>query len=270
MADRCIGVTHLASTSDHFGVKLIIRLRVSASYVPRKVRPTFWKLNTSILLEEDFLPSFSALWNNIVKLIPTFSDIADWWDQIGKPEIKRFCISFSIQRKIRRDHSKKFLFSCLKIALQNKEWSEVCRIKHELGMMIQADAIGLVVRSRYKQNAEEEKASLYHLAKENNKRSNLSKLKINGSIVQEKDTIEKEVLKFYGAHFNGYHNSDLLITDLSFFPKNDFLSEFMQDLTELENTEKEKLHENIAVEELDLIVRDNNKSPGLDGLGYEF
>ncbi len=54
--------------------------------------------------------------------------------------------------------------------------------------------------SRFKENAETEKASLFHLNRENKnfQKNNHSELKIDGEITKEKDKIEKEVLTYYG------------------------------------------------------------------------
>ena len=68
-----------------------------------------------------------------------FLDIAKWWDKLTKPEIRDFCIGFSKQRKLRRDHTKRFLLSYLKIALEKKDWSEVGRVKSELDISLLAE-----------------------------------------------------------------------------------------------------------------------------------
>ena len=47
----------------------------------------------------------------------------------------------------------------LKIALLDKNWTEVMRVKGVLVEMMQEDAYGYVVRSRYQNNAAEEIAS---------------------------------------------------------------------------------------------------------------
>ena len=76
-----------------------------------------------------------------------------------------------------------FLLSYLKIALERKDWNEAGRVKSELDVMLRSDAMGFIVRSRYKQNAEEEKASLYHAAREaKNCSDNMSSLKIGGKL----------------------------------------------------------------------------------------
>ena len=178
-----------------------------------------------------------------------------------------------MQRKFRRDHTKKFLLSFLKIALTEKNWEEVARVREKLNTMLKADAMGVVIRSRFKQNSEEEKASLFHAAREaKNDKNNVNSLKIGGVNVKDQGKIEEEVLKFFGALFNGHHDVNLVDTGVPFVADNEHLDEFLEGLGSLSDSDRDKLHVNINMEELSEVLKnaDNNKSPGLDGLQYEF
>ena len=42
-------VSHVASLSDHCGVKMVLKLNVELLYIPKPQRSTYWKLNNSIL-----------------------------------------------------------------------------------------------------------------------------------------------------------------------------------------------------------------------------
>ena len=266
-------MSHIASLSDHCGILVRIKLYIERTALPTVQRRTYWKLNTAILDEGDFIPSFTLLWERMLKYRQIFPDIAEWWDKLAKPEIKDFCIGFSIQRKLRRDHTKRFLLSYLKLVLVKKDWDEVSRVKSELDMMLRSDAMGFVVRSRFKQNAEEEKASLYHAAKETkNSSNNITSLKIGGQVVKDEGVIEEKVINFFGALLNGHHNSQLVDTGMPFVPNNSFQAEFLQGLSSMDNAAREELHEEVDIDEIDDIIKncDNNKAPGLDGLCYEF
>ena len=61
-------------------------------------------------------------------------------------------------------------------------------------------------------------------------------------------------------------------TGVPFVPDNQHLGELLEGLGELNDTDRDKLHEDIKMEELDFVVKncENNKSPGLYGLTYEF
>ena len=134
---------------------------------PPWIESSFWKLNTSVLKDEDFLHNFADRYKKWQSSISDYSDIADWWDHCAKPNIKQFCIGVSsCLSEVRRD-TKKFLFSYLKFVLKNGQWEEVARVKQQLKDILQEEAFGYVVRSRHKGSLEAEAASLYHVNREN-------------------------------------------------------------------------------------------------------
>ena len=89
--------------------------------------------------------------------------------------------------------------------------------------------MGVVVRSRHKENLENEKASLFFLNRENkyHKKSSLHELKIDGQITRDKKTIDKSVLKYLGALFNSHHDRNGQETGESFVPNFAALPEFL-------------------------------------------
>ena len=142
------------------------------------------------------------------------------------------------------------------MVLAEKNWEEVARVKEQLDSMIKADALGVIIRSRFKQNSEDEKASLYHAAREvKNDKNNVNALKIGGRVVRDKVKIEEEVLKFFGALFNGHHNVDLEDTGVPFIPDNNFLGEFLDGLSKLSDIDRDKLHVDISFEELSEVIK---------------
>ena len=168
---------------------------------------------------------------------------------------------------------KQFLLSYLKLVLSEKDWDEVARVKGKLQSMLREDAQGVVIRSRFQQNSGEEKASLFHAARElRNSKNNLSSLKIGNATVKDEGIIEDEVIGFFGALLNGHHNTDLEDTGIPFVPNNEYLGDFLEGLGQLNNVDRDKLHEDISFDELEDVIKhcDNNKSPGLDGLTYEY
>ena len=82
--------------------------------------------------------------------------------------------------------------------------------------------------------------------------------------------IEDEVLLYFGALFNGHHNVKLENTGVPFVPDNSCLDEFLAGLGVL--SDEVSMHEDITADELEEIIKDsdNDKSPGLYGLPYEF
>ena len=139
--------------------------------------------------------------------------------------------------------------------------------------MLNIDLMGFIVRSRYKQNAEKERASLFHACKERkNGVNNINALKVDDHVVRDPMQIESKILNYFHALFNGYHNPDLSIGKAPFVPSDEYLDEFLKDLPCLDKEASDSMHKNILGDELDYVIKSccNNKSPGLDGLTYEF
>ena len=273
--NQVTSVRHVASLSDHHGIYFdasldIIKVPVDAS----SCKSSYWKLNNMILKDEELKLSFGELWAWLQDLKPEFPDIADWWDEAVKPSIKQLCINYSRERNRRRAASKYFSFAYLKVALADKNWSEVARTRQKLKQLIDEDMYGSIVRSRFGGNASSEVASIFHsnIEMRNGKKNSLSKLKINGKIEENVDVIEEEVIGFFNALFNGHHDSSLVDTGVPFNPDYVGLQQFLSGLGSLPDDVKNTMEEQLTLEELEYVVfhSKNNKSPGLDGISYEF
>ena len=143
-----------------------------------------------------------------------------------------------------------------------------------MGKMLKEDAMGITVRSRFKNSTKDETASLYHAAREaKNNKNNLSSLKINGRVVTDISLIETEVISFFNALFNGHHNVNLSDTGAPFVPNNGCLDELLEGLGAINDGDSENIHKDISEQEIiGEVIKDcdNNKAPGCDGLSYEF
>ena len=274
LLQRVNSVQHVASLSDHCGVLLDMSFQSFNHYGKRFSRETYWKLNIRILEDEDFEDNFISLWSELKLKQTRFSDIADWWDMEAKPTIREFCFEFSKQRKARRNDTKAFWFAYLKVVMGDKNWGEVARVKTILKDMLQEDAFGYIVRSRFKNNISEEAASLFHANREvkNAKNNNINSLKINDDVVSNQEVIEEEVTNFFHALFNGYHDENIVNTGKTFQADDSYLDFFLNDLATLSDSARDGLVKDMTMGELEDIVKgcDHNKSPGLDGLSYEF
>ena len=201
------------------------------------------------------MENFAALWEYLRLKQNNFPDIADWWDEAAKPNIKDFCIAFSSQRNLRRRDSKAFWLAYLKLV--NKNWTEVVRVRGMLVDMMQEDAYGYVVRSRFQNNVSEETASLFHANKEiqNSAKNNIQSLKIGNEVSENKSTIEDEITNFFQALFNGHHGKNLEDTGEPFKADDKDLDYFLHDLSALPDSERDKLVKDIRIEELEEIVK---------------
>ena len=95
----------------------------------------------------------------------------------------------------------------LSSALTDKDWVQVAVIWWRLKEIMNKKNLGFW--SRFKENLEGERASLYHLNREKKKanQKSVSKLSINGNDVENKEDIEEEIAGFFGALFKGYHRN---------------------------------------------------------------
>ena len=273
LSKNVIETEHVPSLSDHFGVFLKINLNVKINRFQPKKNFSFLKINNQILEDDEFLPSFKLLWGSLIKSVDDHNDIADWWDKVAKPQIKDFSIGFSAYRRDKRNQTKQMLLCALKLMMENNDWDEVVRIKERINKLLLEDLVGVKVRSKSNQDLESERASLFHAARELKNHKNVTKgLKINNQVVADKEMIETEVLDFFTALFNGHHRRNLEDSGAAFVPDWSGLHPFLEGLGKISDVDREELIQNIEQEEILDILKEcpNMKSPGLDGLSYEF
>ena len=269
-------VHHHASLGDHhYGILELDLLNLESVTLPPRSKQLYWKLNTTILQDEDFMENFSELYQKLKSKIGTYDDIASWWDILAKPAFKQFCMEVSERLAYVRKNTKSFLFSYLGLVTRRGNWKEVARVRKEIKTMLEKDSMGFVVRSRYKENIESEKASLFHLNRENKnfKKGSLESLKIDGEVTKDTNKIEAKVLKYFGALLNGHHDRNGADTGHPFQPDYSDLPDFLVNLAKLSQTSQDNLVKNLTVEQVKFVVLkkcEKNKSPGLDGLAYEF
>ena len=135
--------------------------------------------------------------------------------------------------------------------------------------------MGFTVRSRFREIAEEERASLYHLNRERKHgiKNSLSSLKIGGQEEHDREKIESEVAGYFTALLSGHHNRELRDTGQPFQPDPRELPVFLQGLGQLCQASREKLEQPLVWEEVEHVMKyelEGNRSPGLDGISYEF
>ena len=275
MTQHLVDMTHHAGYSDHkFGMMELALDNITR--LPSRVRfdSGFWKLNTQILTDRDFLLNFGKLWDELVLDQGDFVDKADWWDIMVKPEIRKFLQNFSATRARTRRQLKELLIDMLDKALLDKDWDKVAMARGRLQEMLNLDNLGFVVRSRFKENEEVERASLYHINREkkNSKVGNVEELFIDGKISKDKKKNEAAVVSYFGNLFAGLHGQNGEPTKKPFTPDFSHLDKFLADMAKLSPESAAKVQREVTMGELELALEkaQNNKSPGLDGIPYEF
>ena len=275
MVKYLVSMTHHAGYSDHKFCLMELELEnIMKQPKLHKFDSGYWKLNTSVLEDRDFMLNFGKHWEDMVGEQGRYDDMADWWDCLAKPRIRKFLQDFSATRARTRRELKELLFFMLDKALEAKNWTEVTFIRGKLQTMMFRDNMGFMVRSRFKENQEVERSSLYHMNREkkNAQGGNLEKLVIDGKIESNKDKIEVEVTSFFGKLFRGQHGKNGVDTGQTFKPDNTHLGEFLEGLGKLSLQSQQQVEKPIKYEEIEEALKqaENNKTPGLDGLPYEF
>ena len=269
-------VSHHASLVDHHYVVAEFEFpNLEVLVPPPTSEKLYWKLNTSILQDEDFLENFQDFYRKIQSEIVSYNDIADWWDLLAKPAIREFCMGVSKRLAFVRKNTRQFLFAYLSKVIRKGNWKEVARIRKKIKSMLEKESMGFVIRSRFQENLESEKSSLFHLNRENKNfhKSSMKSLKINNQVTSDKTKIEEEILKYFGALFNGHHDRNGEDTGQPFVPDNSDLPAFLENLPKLSQPSQNSLIKNLTHDQVKFVIFKKcarNKSPGLDGLQYEF
>ena len=274
--------SHQPGLADHWGVCAELLMDVTRLQCPHPNPKTHWKLNCTILDDHSFLPQFSTLFNQFQEAIEDYDDIADWWDFYAKPACVNFCKSFSVSLARQKKVFKKFLRALLRHATSKGNWSVVSETKEKLNKIIKQEVHGLVERSRDKQNSEEELASIFHFRQV--QKRGLEKLKVSEDgrigfkknmatvITSDAGRIEAETVAFTDSLLNGRQDQYLQDTGHAFQPDYSDLEEFLDTLSQLSQDSQQALVAPLSEDEVKDVVKScaNGKSPGLDGLTYEF
>ena len=271
-------VSHHATLSDHRMLTLRVEWAPPAP-LPRFFSP-YWKLNVSILSDEDFKPNFERLWSLLVAKIGTYPSLPAWWEGCFKPEAMKFLKRFSKMKAVCKRDTKNFLFFCLEKAIEDEDWEEVAAVRGRIGNFLREDLYGYKLRSRDSSHAEDERGSLYHVAREarHGRAGSLLALCRGESVTRDSEEIENSIVDFFTALFNGQHRTvpgsdEPIDTGVGFTPDRSREGEFLSDrLGKVKPELFDSLLKEFTVEELKLALKScaRERSPGLDGLPYEF
>ena len=204
--------------------------------------------------------------------------MADWWEESAKPALRSLCIVFSKKAARERRDMKDLVYGMLERAIELKDWRLVAMLKEKLRQIFQYELNGVIIRSRYQQEAEEERAGLFHAGKEirNGAKTGIERLKVKREeghdIIEDEDEIEERLFKFYDALFNARLDSNLEDTGSPTIPQMHLHhDEFLKDLPKLSEASKRKLKAKLTLDEVKTALdeMENGKSPGEDGLPKE-
>ncbi len=241
----------------------------------------FWKFNTSLLKDEIYLHKIKqlikiniqryAIGDNIDNLVNVRYTISDQllFDTI-KMEIRGETIKYSTQKKKERDRREQNLIEEI-----NKLEQEVDGGKNNLLPQLNQKQTnleeirayklrGVMLRANAQSYEQGEKPSRYFCSLEKKKYvcKTINKLNMNGNMIYDPKVIIKEQKKYYE---NLYENKYPEILN-----ENEFLH--INNIKQLTEEQKVSCEGQITLDEIKKVIKSskNNKSPGCDGLPWEF
>ena len=238
-----------------------------------------WRLNCSILTDEPFLALAKDMWLELQEKQEEFGDMADWWEEAAKPALRQLCQLYSRRAAEDRKEMKELVYGQLSMALERQNWGLVALLKEQLRQLLLYEQEGIIIRSRHQQEAEEERAGLFHAGKEvkNAAKNGLERLKVareggGFDIIEEEEKIEEALYRFNDALFNARLDGNLCETGVTTLPQLHLhQDEFLTDLPKISEASGRRLVAKLTVEEVEDYLKqmENGKSPGEDGLPKE-
>ena len=231
--------------------------------------PGLWKLNTSVLSEEDYYNLISAAWCNWRASIPRFPSLAKWWEE-GKSLIKgltiKYCCERSKDRSVDRDLLVR-LVDHLKGKVDGGSSTCVGPYQSALAELAKLDleaARGAQIRSRARWVEEGECSSAYFFRLEKKCGADrwISAIKLDdGTIVSSPTELCASFAAFYSSLFSA-SPTDPAVRDSLLNNVSSSLPPAMAALCEG--------HLSVAECLTALQGMARRKAPGLDGLPMEF
>ena len=203
---------------------------------------------------------------------------ATWWEEVAKPAIITFCRRFSATMAANRFQLRRLTSRALELALEARNWPEVGACKSQLQEFERIAAAGLAVRTHLPL-ADDELASVLHLAAEgrHGPTPGLRSVRAaDGTVLTSSEDVEAEVSSYFTALFHGRHVASAATgpvdSGVTFQPDETLFPSFLTGLPTLSPEQRSGLEEPFTLVELEAVVEAaaSKKSPGLDGLSYEF
>ena len=250
--------------SDHAAVSLSLTSLPNA--VPRG--PGFWKLNTSILAESDYISEISAFWSVWRDSRDSFTSLLDWWG-LGKARIETLSIRYCQNRsakKTARFRSLTQKVAALKTLVDLGHVSALSDYKDALSALQefsldQACGAQIHSRARWVEEGESSTAYFFRLERKRKAESTISSLKVCDRTVTSTDDLLASASDFYKNLYSSCE-TDPVVQD-----------ELLSNLSlSLSSEEADLCEGDLSIAECFNAVKGMAKSkmPGFDGLPAEF
>lgn len=253
------------SFSDHHA--LIVKYKTQSNDDVTVLGKGYWKINPSLLHDEDIRDEFINIIRETRRRIAYEGNFCSWWDNHLKTKARSFFKSKSFQNNCLINNSKSFLYGCLKeLTVKQNEGcnvsQEMCFVKSKLMAIENSRLENLRLKVHTSNIFEDEKIGLFQISKRiANGKSDPLKLSVDGVVTSE----SKKVKFALENHFKALYDKDNV-----FYPGATNMLDAIE--KHLSLAERECLVAPIQLFELELALQQSSKkkSPGPDGLTYEF
>ena len=230
---------------------------------------TVWKLNTSILEDDEYVSLITDLWESWWPSIPRFPSLAKWWEK-GKSLIKGATIRYCCDRSAARSKNRDLLVRLaehLKAKIDAGSVSCLAPYHGVLAQLAKMDlesARGAQVRSRIRwvEEGESSTAYFFRLEKKNHADRWISALReSDGTIVSSPGDLCRSFASFYMSLFTAD------VTDPS------VQASLLANLpSALSSDQASQCEGHLSTDECFMALQGmaRRKAPGLDGLPMEF
>lgn len=253
--------------SDHHAV--IIKVNSLKDHICAKGRG-YWKINPSLLDSEEISKRFQDEYIKLKSRSTYNTDLNSWWHFILKPKIKQFykTESWKINSATQLQKSN-YLSELLKMAERQHKGenltAEIAACKTKL-MEIEYNRLNNYSKKLSNLNISEgEKISVFQVSKQINQGHDSQYLRLQGSdgIITEKNELDELIFQHFSKQFDIDNTSTNLRNEENPL---DSISKSLDD------DDREMMIDPITEEEILNILNACNKkkSPGIDGLTYEF
>lgn len=256
---------HPTAFSDHRAITISIKM----SNARHPTIKGLWKLNNSILKDQEVQLLFARNWQSWGRQKCKFPSTIRWWSDYVKPRIQSFLKWQSAVKRKENRATIEFYYQCLRHAMDKSpnDPGTFTEIKKYKALIIKHHSTvleGCQIRSRTKEMIPGEATSIYHIMKEERQKrfKNISEITHEGETIIGDQQIAENITAYYRE----------LYSEKSFdcSRANNWLQSKIQ--TKLTDEDNSRLMEEYPEDEVYSRLKESrhNKSPGPDGLTVEF
>lgn len=253
--------------TDHFA--LVATFIQKLNCFNTKKEKGIWKINASVLEEEAYARTVEKFVTNAIQLTKFNEDVIEWWENIFKKGIRKITQDYCRKRAQRVRDTKLFFQNCLKelaplVGESEDRWNEFQALREEARRWETIGLQGAKIRSRQTQSTDADDPSIFHVTMESTRarQSKITELSSdNGTTLQRDSEIDEALTGYFKSVFSSINKGVSQLDDY-------FLAEGKKNTTGFDHT----LVEPPLLVELTAVLgrMGKNKSPGDDGITYEF